>query len=605
MFVTFFLCISAIVIALYVISQMRYNNIFYSNLLKNTSALKYELIVSYFNSDLSILKVFAKSPLAAEFMENPNDKIIAKNFLGQFNNMNSVFSDRSMFFVSNEDRNFYYDTGYVYKIEDNPYWYDSTLYKTLDYNVNINYNPSLKSTKIWLNFPVLKNGKPLGMLGWGVDIDALAAYIGEDIDADNDFCVFYRNGEIMLHKNTNLVKEKRNVKSIISQNLIDELLELSKKNKSNPKSADNIIFRDKKAYTIKEIPFVPGYMIISTPTKIINGKGYNYIYIVSGVLAAILIFLICIYVFILKVINPLHNLNNLAYTLFSRLPIYIMVFDGAGKSKFISKYMDDLLGSHDASIDFNNNELPVTEENYDLINYIGEIRKRFGSFELVKEFGASGGKKSKFFKVVKTDVDTAEGSLDSLFYLQDVTDQMYLANADSLTGLANKRYFNERANQEFWNSSSKKKNLAFMLISVDNFRQFNDKYGHLAGEDVLKSIAKILSASLSDKNDFAGRIENEEFAIFLFDTDNDRAKIVAHRIRLEIERTEFLISCKNAQTDNNEEEQILAEPKTERVTVSIGVYSAIPNDSLSFKNFLDEAAKNLYNAKKFGMNRVC
>jgi diguanylate cyclase (GGDEF)-like protein/PAS domain S-box-containing protein len=106
-----------------------------------------------------------------------------------------------------------------------------------------------------------------------------------------------------------------------------------------------------------------------------------------------------------------------------------------------------------------------------------------------------------------------------------------LAGEDGLTGLANRRAFDDALAGEYWRSKREKKNLALVMIDVDWFKAFNDRYGHLAGDDCLRRVAGVFSSALQRPGDLAARYGGEEFAALLPDTDEDGAARVAERIR--------------------------------------------------------------------------
>jgi diguanylate cyclase (GGDEF)-like protein/PAS domain S-box-containing protein len=106
-----------------------------------------------------------------------------------------------------------------------------------------------------------------------------------------------------------------------------------------------------------------------------------------------------------------------------------------------------------------------------------------------------------------------------------------LAGEDGLTGLANRRAFDDALMREHRQAKRKEKNLALVMIDVDRFKALNDRYGHLAGDDCLRKVAAVLLAALRRPGDLAARYGGEEFAALLPDTDEEGAARVAERIR--------------------------------------------------------------------------
>lgn len=161
-----------------------------------------------------------------------------------------------------------------------------------------------------------------------------------------------------------------------------------------------------------------------------------------------------------------------------------------------------------------------------------------------------------------------------------------IAIADSLTGVYTRRYFLERFEEEIQRSRMRKANLSFLMMDVDFFKSFNDQYGHLTGDQILKEMGSIIKANIREI-DIAGRYGGEEFCVVLPDTDNAGALLAAERIRSSVENT-----------------PIKAYDQVLKVTLSIGI-STFPSHGKISGELLDKADWALYRAKKSGRNRVC
>lgn len=161
-----------------------------------------------------------------------------------------------------------------------------------------------------------------------------------------------------------------------------------------------------------------------------------------------------------------------------------------------------------------------------------------------------------------------------------------LAITDSLTGVYTRRYFAERFEEEFKRSANRKINLSFLMIDADHFKDFNDHYGHLVGDEILRSIAGIIKGSIREI-DFLGRYGGEEFCVVLPDTAKQGAILAAERMRVAVE-----------------ERPIKAYDVSVNVTVSAGI-ATFPFDGKTAMEIVDKADWALYRAKKEGRNRVC
>ncbi|MEW6170955.1 MAG: GGDEF domain-containing protein, partial [Candidatus Omnitrophota bacterium] len=160
-----------------------------------------------------------------------------------------------------------------------------------------------------------------------------------------------------------------------------------------------------------------------------------------------------------------------------------------------------------------------------------------------------------------------------------------LAITDSLTGLFNRRYFLERFEEEFKRAKKFKLNFSLLMIDIDHFKSYNDRYGHLTGDIILKEIAQILKTSIR-QIDLVSRFGGEEFAVILPKATKETASFVAERIR----KTAYLKSIKTYDDFLN-------------VTLSIGV-SGFPEDGNTFQELLDKADWALYRAKECGRNQI-
>jgi diguanylate cyclase (GGDEF)-like protein len=119
--------------------------------------------------------------------------------------------------------------------------------------------------------------------------------------------------------------------------------------------------------------------------------------------------------------------------------------------------------------------------------------------------------------------------------LKSFADRMKdLAETDALTGLANRRAFDDRLKREFDAARQTYRPLSVIMVDVDRFKTYNDRYGHLAGDDCLKSVAGAIAAAARRSRDITARFGGEEFAVLLPDTDSDTAIAIAEKIRVAI-----------------------------------------------------------------------
>jgi diguanylate cyclase (GGDEF)-like protein/PAS domain S-box-containing protein len=163
------------------------------------------------------------------------------------------------------------------------------------------------------------------------------------------------------------------------------------------------------------------------------------------------------------------------------------------------------------------------------------------------------------------------------------------ANTDSLTGLANRRYFDEVLSKEFLRLKRSGSPLSLIMLDVDHFKKFNDTYGHLAGDDCLKQIGTTLETLVGRVTDVAARFGGEEFVAILAETDEYGALTLAERIRKAVEA----LAIPHSGSDIGK-----------YVTVSLGVVTVHPTRLASPDQVVALADEALYCAKKDGRNRT-
>ena len=161
-----------------------------------------------------------------------------------------------------------------------------------------------------------------------------------------------------------------------------------------------------------------------------------------------------------------------------------------------------------------------------------------------------------------------------------------LATTDTLTGLFNRRLFDERLNGEMQRSHRYGKSFSLMMLDIDHFKKVNDSYGHPAGDAVLRQLAAVLREQTREV-DTVARYGGEEFVIVAPESDGSSAKLVGERIRKAVAGTAF----------------ILPDGREIGVTVSIGI-ACYPRCADGAEAMIERADKALYLAKREGRNRV-
>lgn len=165
-----------------------------------------------------------------------------------------------------------------------------------------------------------------------------------------------------------------------------------------------------------------------------------------------------------------------------------------------------------------------------------------------------------------------------------------LSTRDALTGLYNRRFFDIEIEDKLNMAKRSRTYLTLLMIDIDYFKTINDNHGHLIGDKFLTDISKIILDILPRSTDTVSRYGGDEFAVILYDTDENGALKIANDINRALDKV----------TENVELTSL--EVKT---TVSMGIVSVVPKYDLTSTMLIQEADNTLYRAKQEGRNRIC
>ncbi|WP_345812412.1 diguanylate cyclase [Paraburkholderia sp. PREW-6R] len=163
-----------------------------------------------------------------------------------------------------------------------------------------------------------------------------------------------------------------------------------------------------------------------------------------------------------------------------------------------------------------------------------------------------------------------------------------LTHSDGLTGLSNRRYLDQYLAAEWRRGTREQSSLGFLMIDVDNFKAYNDTYGHVAGDEVLKRVAQTIEACLGRSHDLAARFGGEEFAVVLPGTSAGGLRLLGEKIRIAIEALAIAHSGSASGA----------------VTISVGAAAVVPMPGTAVTTLIEAADAGLYRAKHDGKNQV-
>jgi two-component system chemotaxis family response regulator WspR len=174
--------------------------------------------------------------------------------------------------------------------------------------------------------------------------------------------------------------------------------------------------------------------------------------------------------------------------------------------------------------------------------------------------------------------------------LQEINlELLRLTNTDGLTGIANRRYFDDYLDVEWRRAKREQVEMSMLLIDVDNFKSYNDTYGHVAGDEILRRIAAEIQTICRRPADLAARFGGEEFAVILPETAEEGVGLLGEMLRHAVEKLAIPHSASST---------------GDKVTVSGGGATLIPSEGEAPARLIELADRRLYRAKQQGRNRM-
>jgi diguanylate cyclase (GGDEF)-like protein/PAS domain S-box-containing protein len=185
------------------------------------------------------------------------------------------------------------------------------------------------------------------------------------------------------------------------------------------------------------------------------------------------------------------------------------------------------------------------------------------------------------------DISERKKTEEKLITLQKELEE--LSFKDGLTGIANRRMFDKVFELEWVNAMRNHQPLSVIMLDIDYFKQYNDLYGHIQGDDSLKRVGQVLSGGATRSRDFLARFGGEEFVLVLPETDEESAKKVAERCRSLIFKAQIPHTASKI---------------SQLLTLSMGVGTIIPSHKDDPTAFIAEVDRRLYQAKQKGRNCI-
>ncbi|MDR0903525.1 MAG: response regulator [Ruminococcus sp.] len=260
------------------------------------------------NSELGYIIKLSNSYTVQDYFNDPFDEAKRSKAFDEFQYYRDSFlSEKDVFWVNDIERTFYSTYGNSYYVDPSlpeNYWYNLTLYDTDYYNFNVNYNPDLQKTKLWINAPVYQKttfgeeNLPTGMLGAGVDLTEFTAELFSDLDPSVEVYIFNRDGEITVSENTDYVVDKTHIWEVFDE--AGELIYDASQRMSSSNAADFNFYDSGKIYTVNYISSMDWFVCAYSSTNTIN------IFDNSTSLVFVLMYLVLLLVYLMMVFFVRH-----------------------------------------------------------------------------------------------------------------------------------------------------------------------------------------------------------------------------------------------------------------------------------------------------------
>ena len=260
------------------------------------------------NEQLTLVLQMMKMPSIIEYLQNPDDPKIKEAAFKDLTTFKESFKSKSIFWVSDANHEFWSDMQYSYIVHpENPdeYWYNMTMYETDVYNFNINYNPSLKQTNLWVNGVIKVDGKPIGVIGTGIPLTDMINEMYEGLDPAVTMYLYNDGDEVTGALDDSIVANKKSI--------LDELPQLGAINYKPSDVTFNTIGSGE--YTIVPMDLVGWHMVLYRSYSVEDFFTHGRAALIAAIISLIIV--ITLTVQIINMVNQLTILSDAVYDLSS------------------------------------------------------------------------------------------------------------------------------------------------------------------------------------------------------------------------------------------------------------------------------------------------
>jgi diguanylate cyclase (GGDEF)-like protein len=537
----------------------------------------------------------AESPLVRLLFRNPNDPVIRPLGVAEILAYGKAFSSGVVSWGCDADGRYYEGDAYLTTYDpDDAYhqWYPAVRDQKEPFSLNVYHEYfTVEDWYLYINAPVREHGsdgaRGIGVVGNRVALTTFLSFLyGVDYAPllDSDMYLFNGNGEITAAHDSAFIAGAAE-KPLLSERfakagekIVSEIQGLA------PDSSFSFIDNNTQ-YIVVPIASLNWYMVVVRPVAFSLILGNSVTVVFAAMMGVVFLVFVIFNGYISTLIKPALTLTGIMDTILSITPNLLAVVDEKSRVIYMGKAMRDMTNFYNAK-DCEGKPILDLFNNEDMKAMIDEAIQWSGYFETIHK--ARIGDKRQFFKVMANDIDSIFRG--KFLLLVNVTATMMYGLTDPLTGLANRRNFDQCLKDEWKRAIRDRLPLSFLMMDLDLFKRYNDTYGHPQGDQLLKVVADVIARAAKRPADLAVRMGGEEFALLLPNTKLSGALEIAERIRREVEET--CISLANGKG-------------TTSITISIGAACMIPDMQKVAEELVSSADELLYEAKHQGRNRVC
>ena len=304
--IIFFLIILVAGTGAFIFSMQQIIRINKSNELSQMIEIERIKLETSVNNEITIVLKMANSPLIKSYFANPGNSELEKIVFEEITAYRYAFAAQTVFWVNDIDKIFYFDDDLPYTLDltrSENYWYLMTLNETKVYNFNINYNPDLNVTKLWINAPVFSaSRKPLGMVGTGIDISTFLDMVYKNYTGSAHFYFFNAAGEITSARDASLVAAKKNIDEELHDAGIDIVAGAKTLKPGETQTFDTPLGK----IALGTVPLLEWYSVALMPDSIDDYKSAMTVLFLVMFVVIVLIFII-FNIFIAGLLEPLRK----------------------------------------------------------------------------------------------------------------------------------------------------------------------------------------------------------------------------------------------------------------------------------------------------------